>query len=166
MAQAPCYYECRYLATDVMYREYVRRVLCRRIFLIGALVALVSLVALGFSLREGDRLFATLFGSCLIIVLLTMVLSPPLLLRQIRENEQALHGGRKYETVVRFGNRILIREGSFSLAVDYGQIRSVRPMKHCCVLMFGPRSAVMVSPDHFTIGTYADFLNFVKNRCS
>lgn len=166
MAQAPCYFECRYLATDEMYREYVRRVLCRRLFLIGTLAALISLAALGFTLREGDRVFATLFGGCLVIVLLTILLSPSLLLRQLRENEQALHGGHKYETVVRFGNRILIQEGDFSLAVDYEQIRSVRPLKYSCVLMFGPRSAVMVSPDHFTIGTYADFLTFVKNRCS
>lgn len=158
-------YECRYHVTDQMVSEYVRRVLCRKIFLLGSLVAAVALAALCFAWREGDRVFATVFGTCLLIVLLTMALSPPLMLRQIQENDRSIHNGQKYETVVQFGDRILIREGSFSLACTYDQINKVYRLKHSCVLMFGPRSAVMVSPEHFTIGTFDDFLSFIKNRC-
>lgn len=31
--------------------------------------------------------------------------------------------------------------------------------------MFGPRNAIMVSPEHFTIGTFDEFQTFIKERC-
>lgn len=160
-----CHFESRYYSTDQMRSEYVHRILCRKIFLFGTLISLVALVFAILSWREQDRVFFTLFGVCFLIVFLTMLLTPPLVLRQLKESDRRLHNGQKFETIVQFGDRILIREGTFSLACTYDQIIKIRPLKHAYVLMFGPRNAIMVSPEHFTVGTFDEFQTFIKERC-
>lgn len=160
-----CQFECRYYSTDQMLSEYVRRVLCRRIFLFGTLIALVALAFAIFSWLNEDSIFFTLFGVCFLIVFFTMLLSPPLTMKQLKDNDRRLHNGQKFETIVQFGDRILIREGSFSLACTYDQILKIRLLKYSYVLMFGPRNAIMVSPEHFTVGTFDDFQTFIKERC-
>ena len=118
-----CHFENRYYSTDQMLSEYVHRVLCRKIVLFGAPIALM------------------------------------------KEDDRRLHNGQKFETIVQFGDRILIREGTFSLACTYDQIIKIRPLKHSYVLMFGPRNSIMVSPEHFTVGTFDEFQTFIKERC-
>ena len=118
-----------------------------------------------FSWLNQDTPFFVLFGVCFLIVFLTMLFSPPIMLRQMKENNRRLHNGQKFETIVQFGDRILVREGTFSLACTYDQIIKIRPLKYSYVLMFGPRNAIMVSPEHFTIGTFDEFQAFIKERC-
>ncbi|PWL90767.1 MAG: hypothetical protein DBY10_04770 [Clostridiales bacterium] len=160
-----CHFENRYYSTDQMLSEYVHRVLCRKIVLFGAPIALVALIFAMLSWLDRDTVFFTLFGVCFLIVLLTALLSPTLMLRQMKEDDRRLHNGQKFETIVQFGDRILIREGTFSLACTYDQIIKIRPLKHSYVLMFGPRNSIMVSPEHFTVGTFDEFQTFIKERC-
>ncbi len=161
----PFHFECRYYSTDQMLSEYVRRILCRNIFRFGTLISLVALIFAIFSWLNQDTPFFVLFGVCFLIVFLTMLFSPPLMLRQMKESDRRLHNGQKFETIVQFGDRILVREGTFSLACTYDQIIKIRPLKYSYVLMFGPRNAIMVSPEHFTIGTFDEFQTFIKERC-
>lgn len=161
----PFHFECRYYSTDQMLSEYVHRILCRNIFRFGTLIALVALMFAIFSWLNQDTPFFVLFGVCFLIVFLTRLFSPPLMLRQMKENDRRLHNGQKFETIVQFGDRILVREGTFSLACTYDQIIKIRPLKYSYVLMFGPRNAIMVSPEHFTIGTFDEFQTFIKERC-
>lgn len=160
-----CLFECRYYSTDQMRSEYVHRVLCRNMYLFGTLIALLSLGLAVFSWLNRERILLTVFGVCFLIVFFALLLTPSLVLKQLKENDQRLHNGQKFETIVQFGDRILIREGTFSLACNYEQIIKIRPLKHSYVLMFGPRSPIMVSPEHFTMGTFDEFQTFIKERC-
>lgn len=126
----PYHFECRYYSTDQMLAEYVRRILCRNIFRFGTLISLVALVFTIFSWLNQDTLFFALDGVCFLIVFLTMLLSPPIMIRQMKENDRRLHNGQKFETIVQFGDRILIREGTFSLACTYDQIIKTHLLKH------------------------------------
>ena len=103
-----CHFENRYYSTDQMLSEYVHRVLCRKIVLFGAPIALVALIFAMLSWLDRDTVFFTLFGVCFLIVLLTALLSPTLMLRQMKEDDRRLHNGQKFETIVQFGDRILI----------------------------------------------------------
>ena len=158
-------FENRYYSTDQMLSEYVHRVLCRNIFCFGTLFALVALAFGIFSWLNQDMIFLTLFGVCFLIIFLTMLIAPILTIKQLKDSDQRLHNGQKFETIVQFGDRILIREGTFSLACTYDQIMKFCPLKHSYILMFGPRNSIMISPEHFTIGTFDEFQTFIKERC-
>ena len=52
-----CHFENRYYSTDQMLSEYVHRVLCRKIVLFGAPIALVALIFAMLSWLDRDTVF-------------------------------------------------------------------------------------------------------------
>ena len=158
-------YENRFFSTDEMLKEYIRCVIYRKISLLGALFALLSLVMLLVTWRDGDSALMAIFGVCLFIILVVLLFSPVLTLRQVKADNQRIHNGLLFETVVRFGDRILVQEGRFSFSCDYHQILQLHKLSHCGVLMFGPRNGILLVPDRFTIGDPAGFEAFLRERC-
>ena len=158
-------YENRFFSTDEMLKEYIRRVIYRKIFLLGGIFALLALVMLLVTWRDGEPVFMAIFGICLFIILAILIFSPSLTLRQVKEDNRRLHNGQTYESVVRFGDRILMQEGTFSFACDYSQIVRLHKLSHCWVLMFGPRNGILLDPTHFTTGDPDGFEAFLRERC-
>lgn len=158
-------YENRFFCTDEMLKEYIRRVIYRKIFLPGGIFALLALVMLLVTWQGGEPIFTAVFGICLFIILAVLLFSPSLTFRQLKEDNQRLHNGQTFESVVRFGDRILMQEGTCSFACDYSQILRLHKLSHCWVLMFGPRNGIMIVPDHFTIGDSETFEAFLRERC-
>ena len=76
-----------------------------------------------------------IFVICLFIILASLIFSPSLTLRQGKEDNRRLHNGQTYESVVRFGDRILMQEGTFSFACDYSQIVRLHKLSHCWVCL-------------------------------
>ena len=140
-------YENRFFSTDEMLKEYIRRVIYRKIFLLGGIFALLALVMLLVTWRDGEPVFMAIFGICLFIILAILIFSPSLTLRQVKEDNRRLHNGQTYESVVRFGDRILMQEGTFSFACDYSQILRLH------------------NPTHFTTGDSEGFEAFLRERC-
>lgn len=158
-------YENRFFSTDEMLKEYIRRVIYRKIFLLGSLFGLLALVMLWITWRDGEPVFMAIFGICLLIILAVLLFSPALTFRQVKEDNRRLHNGQTFETVVRFGDRILMQEGTFSFACDYSQILRLHKLQHCWVLMFGPRNGILLDPAHFTTGDPEAFEAFLRERC-
>ena len=105
-------YENRFFSTDEMLKEYIRRVIYRKIFLLGGIFALLALVMLLVTWRDGEPVFMAIFGICLFIMLAILIFSPSLTLRQVTEDNRRLHNGQTYESVVRHpdaGGDVLLR---------------------------------------------------------
>ena len=88
-------YENRFFSTDEMLKEYIRCVIYRKISLLGALFALLSLVMLLVTWRDGDSALMAIFGVCLFIILVVLLFSPVLTLRSHEkrrkfENERSI----------------------------------------------------------------------------
>ena len=84
-------YENRFFSTDEMLKEYIRRVIYRKIFLLGGIFALLALVMLLVTWRDGEPVFMAIFGICLFIILAILIFSPSLTLRQVKEDNRRLH---------------------------------------------------------------------------
>ena len=91
-------YENRFFSTDEMLKEYIRCVIYRKISLLGALFALLSLVMLLVTWRDGDSALMAIFGVCLFIILVVLLFSPVLTLRQVKADNQRIHNGLLFET--------------------------------------------------------------------
>lgn len=159
------FYEARFFSTDEMLREYIRRVLYRTLFRLGAGFALLALVMLVITWRNGEPVFMAIFAVCLLVILAVLLFAPALTFRQMKEDNIRLHNGETFETVVRFGDRVLMQEGTFSFACDYRQITHLRKLSSCWVLQLGPRNGILLAPDQLTVGAPEDFEAFLRERC-
>lgn len=157
-------YENRYVISDQMMAGYIRKVLCRNIRLAGLIFSLVSAVMLALTLSEGMYVLAAVFGVCLVIMLAVPLLTPSLTLRQMRDASEKLHGGRLCETVIHFGEDIAMEEGTVSMRIAYGQIKRIVELPSVCVLVMGKNNAVLVDPKGFSVGSYEEFIAFIKEK--
>lgn len=157
-------YENRYVISDQMMADYIRKVLCRNIRLTGLVFSPVSAVALAFTLVDGMYILAGVFGVCLVIMVAVPLLTPPLTLRQMRDASEKLHGGKTCETVIRFGEDIVMEEGTVNMRIAYEQITRIVELPSVCVLIMGKNNAVLVKPDGFVTGRYEDFLVFIREK--
>lgn len=158
-------FENRYYVTDEMLSEYVNKVLCKRLKRLGLIVTIAALLMLWLTWTNGDYILSAVFGSCLFISVFTILIAPPLTLRQLKESERRLHNNKKFETIVQFDKNITMTEGSFSLTVEYTQILKIYVLKYSYVLMLGRNNAIIIQPDHFTIGSFEEFKPYIESKC-
>lgn len=88
-----------------------------------------------------------------------------LLFHEIKKIAFKLHNEEEQECIVQFGENIFMKEGNFSLGVEYSQINRIYYLKHSFVLMFARHNGIMVSPAHFTKGDFGDFQEFIQEKC-
>ncbi|MCI8327914.1 MAG: YcxB family protein [Lachnospiraceae bacterium] len=158
-------YENKYNQNDEMISEYVKKVLCKKTQRIGGLFSVFAFVMLIFTIWQKDNIMAAVFGTCLIIILLTLAILSPSMKKGLKEANNRLHGGKQYETVVQFGDKITLSEGNVFIEVDYTQVQEIYDLKYSCVLKIGKNNSILLSPSGFTVGTYEDFQTFIREKC-
>lgn len=157
-------FENKYYATDDMIKEYVNEVLCWKTKRMGLFFSAMSAVMLAVTLIGRDYIFTAVYGVCFFLTTVLSFLISPLTFRQLKENGQYMNNGKRCETVVRFGDCIMITEGTFSLTVEYAQIMEIYYLEHSCVLMFGKRNGIMLDPKGFGEQSFKDFQIFIEGR--
>lgn len=68
------------------------------------------------------------------------------------------------ESVIRFGEKIVIAESQMELTLDYQTIVRVVRLKHSYVLMNSRRTGVMLDVNGFTKGTFEQFKQFLREK--
>ncbi|MFZ2539076.1 MAG: hypothetical protein WAX04_09255 [Oscillospiraceae bacterium] len=155
-------FENQYYSTNEMLSEYVNKVLCRKMRVLGTIVSVVALVMLFITFFDNDYILSTVFGISLFLSAFVTIIAPLLMIRNLKESDKHIHNGKKFKTIVLFGDNITISEGSFSLTVEYAQILKTHSLEHSYVLMFGKCNGIILSLDHFTVGTFEDFKLFIE----
>lgn len=61
-------------------------------------------------------------------------------------------------------DRIDVDEGCVHFTLEYRKFCRVVHLKHSYVLMMGRRSGLMIDPDGFTKGTFAEFKQFLREK--
>jgi hypothetical protein len=158
-------FENRYYTTQEIYKEYVRKVLCHRIFRLGSIFFVIGAVAMILSLQE-YTVNAAMIGTALFVLLFTMLLGPKLMLKQLMDVNKRLHNGQSEECIISFDEDIKINEGKQSLAIEYSQITNIYRMKTCSVLMFTKQNGIIYLEDKFTKGNAEEFEGFILGKCS
>ncbi|MBE5979170.1 MAG: YcxB family protein [Paenibacillaceae bacterium] len=155
-------FENRYYTADKMLSEFVHKVLCKRIYSMGAVFAPTAFIMTGIAMVKQDYILAAVFGVCLSILIITILITPPLTIRQLKESNKRMFNGKDYEAIIQFGDNIKISQGTFSLTIDYNQILKIHELKHTYVLMFSKSSGIILDPAGFTIGDFNAFKEFIK----
>ncbi len=155
-------FENRYTASDTMLREYVNKVASRSISLMCVVVFLLGVILLALARVNGDGV--EIAAVCMVIAVVVGVLTPRLLLREIRATSDRLNNGKTCETVVRFGENITMEEGTTSMQFEYSQITKIHDLKHSYVLMLGRQNGILLSKTGFTVGSFEDFQPFIREK--
>ena len=158
-------FENHFFTTKEMYREYVNKVLCRRMNRYGLACILIA-VSLILVTARSNLMIAVVAGVCLIISLSVLLLFPSLALKQLLELDNNLHGGNRPECVVVFGEQIEMTEGKQRISVQYNQISRIYRLKTCNVLMFSKQNGILYVEDKFAIGNAVELESFLLQRCS
>ena len=159
-------FECRFYDDDATLNEAVRRVRLHPLLNRYRWFAAFFLACAAFSIITTGISTATilsLYGS--VCYIFFALFYPRSYVNRAKKEALRLNNGTTPETVVRFGEQIVLTEGVTCLATDYAQIGEIRMLKHSCVLMTSKRTGIMFKPDSFTVGTYEDCLAFLKEKC-
>lgn len=156
----PFRFENRYVMTDEMLREYIDRVVCRGLAKICALLvglcALLCFASAWFNMPAA----ASVFGAFAVMGLSAGTSLPFLAARQLRHNSIR----KTEETVIQFGDRILVTEQGVQTWFDYRDITAVHVLRTFSVLRFGKRDAVVLSSADFSIADQILFWRFFREK--
>ncbi len=157
-------FESRYYTTKEMYKEYIYKVLCKRLTIIGFITAFFGFL-ISYISRNDSTLISGVTLAAASISLITAIITPIITLKQLLNVDKKLHSGIKYEVVVTFGDKITLTEGAQTISIDYSQIIRYHKLKTCSVLMFSNQNGIMFVEDKFTIGQKENFDKFIKEKC-
>lgn len=157
-------FENRYTMNELMLREYVHKAACRNIELMSLGVFLLGAFALVVAVANQDKLLMGVVGACLFIDVFAGMMTPQMMLREIRATSDRLNNGKKCETVVRFGDSITMEEGTTSMRFEYSQITKIFNLKHSYVLMLGKQNGIMLSKTGFMDNNFEEFRRFIRQK--
>lgn len=158
--------ENRYTRQPEMISEYAREVLARRVRMgaLGGCVILAFIIIA--SIAHEDYITAAVIGICLVIPICAIATAPRLAERDLIGKEQRLHGGKTdYETVIRFGDSIVIEEDGYTLRAEYADVIAIYYLERSCVLMLSKTNGIQADVNGFTNGSMRQFSRMIEDRC-
>ena len=157
-------FENRYLTEDKILKEYIIKVISKKMFILcSVFIVLLSILLLG-AWRERDVFGMGWYSSGVLILLVTMIGSPYFMYMEMKKMGETIHNHQTFETVVIFDDKIHLKEGDFSLTIDYTQIKKIHQLKYSCVLMFSKNQGIIIKQNSFVKGSFDEFLLFMNKK--
>lgn len=157
-------FENKYYSNDKMLSEYINKIILKEFKIKGFLVGAGAVLLLVISLMQNDKVWAGVSGTTLFIVIMVLVLTPSMTLKQLKESDKKIHRSKKPQTKVQFGDKIYLSEGTFSLTIEYDQIINKYDLEHSYALMFGKKNGILLEPNSFVRGNFEEFKDFIKEK--
>lgn len=153
-------FENRYVMTEEMLREYVGRIVCRGLMkhciLFSGLCALLCF----WAIRINHFGTASILGPFAVLGIAAGCSLPFLTARQLYSGEE----GKSEETIVRFGERILLTERGIQTWYDYREITAVQVLRTFSVLKIGKQDAIVLSSSGFRPDDNISFWRFFREK--
>lgn len=156
-----CQFENRYTMTEEMIQEYLRQIVCRKLIKCCFALFLLFVAICGGAWYLGNRGAAVVFGVFAITSLIFGVSAPVLAARQVRVPSAPAAAA---ETVVQFGDRILVQDCGVQIWFDYREITAVKILDHISVLQVGRWEAIILAPSGFSKGDRFTFWRFFRAK--
>ncbi len=157
-------FENRYRISDCMLSEYIKKVQCKKLRIWGFVLGIIAAIMCLLTIIEEDYIITGIMGACFFIFIVVSILTPYFAIKQIKEAGLRLHNGKLCETIIQFGDKIIMEEGTVHIAIEYSQIINAVSLPNVYVLVIGPNNAVLVDPNGFTVGNFLDFQNFMEEK--
>lgn len=158
-------FEIRYTTNQKILREFYRKIGTgpRYPTVIAVLVGFAGLIF--YSASQGILAeVADTFTLCGLVFLLLFFLPWYISWNALRTSKRNNDGVIPETRITVEDDRIDVDEGWVHFTLEYRKFRRVVHLKHSYVLMIGRRSGLMIDPDGFTKGTFAEFKQFLREK--
>ena len=158
-------FEVKYLCSHKMFVEFARKYMVGpRTPILAIFWALYAVILMLYLLGTKDY-ESLLMLICLGLAFLALSFMPHWFAWLSRRQSKKQNDGVLPETVLAFGDTSEMYEGMVHITVEYRKIVAVRRLKYSYVLMIGKKNGVMLDPNGFTKGTFAEFKQFLREKC-
>lgn len=157
-------FENRYTTSDRMLSEYIKKVQCKKLRIWGLGLGIIAAIMCVITVIEEDYIITGIMGACFFILTMVSILTPYFTLKQMKEAGLKLHNGKNCETIIQFGDKIIMDEGTIHITIEYSQIIKAVSLPNVYVLVIGPNNAVLVDPNGFIVGNFTDFQIFIEKK--
>lgn len=158
-------YENRYFGTKRMAKEYVSKVICRRLLRACAVIMFFSIVLMSFAKLSNAFGIVGILAGCLITTLTVAFIAPIYTTRKLIKYHMQLNNGEKEECLVQFGDEIYMKDIDGERIIYYSQIVSIYDLRNSYILMLNNKKGIMISKESFTAGDLNTFKGFIKKMC-
>lgn len=158
-------FEIRYTTNQKILREFYRKIGIgpRYPTVIAVLIGFAGLIF--YSASQGILAeVADTFTLCGLVFLLLFFLPWYISWNALRSSKRNNDGVIPETRITVKDDRIDVDEGWVHFTLEYRKFRRVVHLKHSYVLMIGRRSGLMIDPDGFTKGTFAEFKQFLREK--
>lgn len=158
-------FEIRYTTNQKILREFYRKIGTgpRYPTVIAVLVGFAGLIF--YSASQGILAeVADTFTLCGLVFLLLFFLPWYISWNALRTSKRNNDGVIPETRITVKDDRIDVDEGFVHFTLEYRKFCRVVHLKHSYVLMIGRRSGLMIDPDGFTKGTFAEFKQFLREK--
>lgn len=158
-------FEIRYTTNQKILREFYRKIGTgpRYPTVIAELAFFAGLIF--YSASQGILAeVADTFTLCGLVFLLLFFLPWYISWNALRTSKRNNDGVIPETRIAVKDDRIDVDEGCVHFTLEYRKFRRVVHLKHSYVLMIGRRNGLMIDPDGFTKGTFAEFKQFLREK--
>ncbi|MCW5715298.1 MAG: YcxB family protein [Bauldia sp.] len=157
-------FENRYVSSSQILIEYIYKVVLGRIQLILSLFIAAIIIAVIIVVLYSDRTTPVgLIVWCVLIVVWMWIGAPLLCLWRMKSQARRMHNWKQPESVLYFGERIAIEEGTITMKFEYSQITRTHDLRRSYVLMIG-KIGIILSKEGFAKGSLDDFRRFISEK--
>ena len=158
-------FEIRYTANQKILREFYRKIGTgpRYPTVIAELAFFAGLIF--YSAAQGILAeVADTFTLCGLVLLLLFFMPWYISWNALRSSKRSNDGVIPETRIAVNEDRIDVDEGFVHFTLEYRKFCRVVRLKHSYVLMMGRRNGLMIDPDGFTKGTFAEFKQFLREK--
>lgn len=157
-----CQFENRYTLTEKMIQEYVRQIVCAGFLKVCTVLGVLGTLVCGGLLYFACYSASALFGILAVLCFAAGLSAQFFAARQMCRPGQLRPGAN--ETVVQFGDRILVQDRGIEIWFDYSEITAVKILNSFSVLLVGKREAIIFTPTDFSKGDRFTFWRFFRAK--
>lgn len=147
----------KYTLNDKLIKEYVYKILCKKIIITGIILTILSLLL--FVILKKDYMIVIS-----LISLITTLLTPQLTIKQIKETSKKLNNEKIEATTITFANNIVMTEGKNHFEFEYTQIKNIIQTKNLIALTLTKQTAILLTKEGFQNNNTKNFLEFINNK--
>ena len=155
----------RYYGSDEMLKEYINKVLLKKMRKKNLIFAIIAIIIMVICIIDQAYMIAGVLACCAFMMVFLYIATPRIMMREIKKQDRILHNGESHETIITFGDKIVIEEGDVTISTAYSQITKLHKLDLSWVLMTGKDSCVMIEPNSFVDKAIDEFEVFICEKC-
>lgn len=162
-------FECKFDVSDELLKQYVSTITRGQIRQISfAIIFAICSMSLLFWVKDEFDMFEVGILSAAVAVIFMGIfiiyLTPKMTLNAIKQGSDAIHDGNRYETRLKFSDKIYMSEGDFALGLKYSQISKIHRLKDGFALIFGAKQAILIDSSKFSEHEISKIESFLAGK--